>query len=352
MDTRLFAGCFLVVLVVSASSAQPLSTAFTYQGRLENAGSPANGLHDLRFRLYSAAEGGSQVGATLCDDNVSVVEGLFATPLDFGSLLTNTSPRHLEIEVRQDTGLDCSTAAGFVILAPRQAITAAPRAVAANTAFSLSAPDGSPANAVFVDNDGKVGIATAVPGAKLDIQASNGSNVLFGRRTGGGLAHNLYIDSAGNGSMQLLDAAAIPRIEFANGLTYFNYGNVGIGTSTPAATLDVRGNIRLGSSGQYHAASGEENLRIIRGRIAANGTILSGSGFTCQHDTLSIYEITFNPAFSGTPVVTATCQTSDISDDSFARIQLVFPSSVRILTKRAPQFFEDVSFHFIAVGPR
>lgn len=62
MDTRLFAGILISVLSVAAAPGQPLTSAFTYQGRLENAGSAASGLHDLRFRLYDASMGGAQVG--------------------------------------------------------------------------------------------------------------------------------------------------------------------------------------------------------------------------------------------------------------------------------------------------
>ena len=39
--------------------AAPLGTAFTYQGQLKSDGSPANGLHDMRFRLFDAAVGGA-----------------------------------------------------------------------------------------------------------------------------------------------------------------------------------------------------------------------------------------------------------------------------------------------------
>lgn len=38
---------------------------FTYQGRLDEAGTPANGLYDLRFAVYDAETGGSAVGVAL-----------------------------------------------------------------------------------------------------------------------------------------------------------------------------------------------------------------------------------------------------------------------------------------------
>src|SRR5262245_2049939 len=82
-----------------ASSASAQSTAFTYQGSLDDAGVPASGLHDFRFRLFDIASGGSPIGSTLCVDNVSVVEGVFTTLIDFGAFAT-TAPRFLEIEVR------------------------------------------------------------------------------------------------------------------------------------------------------------------------------------------------------------------------------------------------------------
>src|SRR5262249_20634604 len=68
-------------------------------------------------------------------------------------------------------------------------------------------------------------------------------------------------------------------------------GRLGIGTDSPAVKLDVRGEVKLGPSGQYYAASGEGNnpLRIIYGRIrvpslgGGNGAILAGSGFTISN---------------------------------------------------------------------
>jgi len=116
-----------------AAGQTPLGTEFTYQGALKDAGSPANGLHDLRFRLFDALVGGGQVGAQLCANNVTVTDGLFTLALDFGAQFAGQE-RFLEIDVRADTDLDCANPAGFVTLAPRQALTAAP-----NSVFSLNA---------------------------------------------------------------------------------------------------------------------------------------------------------------------------------------------------------------------
>jgi hypothetical protein len=43
----------ITALVLSAGKliAEPLGTAFTYQGQLNQSGSPANGLHDFQFSL-------------------------------------------------------------------------------------------------------------------------------------------------------------------------------------------------------------------------------------------------------------------------------------------------------------
>lgn len=102
------------------SVAQPLATAFAFQGELRSGGSPATGLNDLRFTLFDAASGGSPVGSTRRMDNVAVTEGLFTTTIDIGQQFMTTEARFLQIEVRPDTGLDCSNPAGLILPGPRQ----------------------------------------------------------------------------------------------------------------------------------------------------------------------------------------------------------------------------------------
>lgn len=124
-----------VFCLVSASlvNAQPVTGAFTYQGELMSAGSPASGLHDLRFRLYDAMTGGTQVGPTLCVNDLNIIEGRFTVELDFGAVFGGAM-RYLEIDVREDTGLSCANVTGFVTLSTRQRLTATPHA-----AFAISA---------------------------------------------------------------------------------------------------------------------------------------------------------------------------------------------------------------------
>jgi hypothetical protein len=348
--------CILASLAfVGAVAAQ--TTALTYQGRLKNGGEPAAGLHDFRFRLFDAAQGGSQLGSTQCLNNAAVADGLFTASVDFGQQFGSPDERYLEIQVREDSGLGCGNGAGFVTLTPRQPLTAAPLANHAKSAFALDAKDGVPAEAVFVDDNGKVGIGTTAPTGKLDVVggpmvvqnigdqadliwlASERSWVF--RQEGVGAGANLKLQSIGGGGNKHF-------IIQTDGL-------MGIGTTQPLAKLDVRGDIRLGSQGQYSPAVGEENLRIVRGAIdGATGAVLVGSGFTCQRTDQATYRITFTPPFAGIPVITATGQRPV---DAWLGAMINYwdggptPSGVTIITRNQDEW-SDSTFNFIAIGPR
>ena len=76
---RQYRHVLLVVLALACTvyTSKAQSTAFTYQGRLEDDGRRANGPYDFRFVLYDAASGGSQVGSMLTNNAVAVSNGLF-----------------------------------------------------------------------------------------------------------------------------------------------------------------------------------------------------------------------------------------------------------------------------------
>lgn len=104
--------------------AQAQTTAFTYQGRLNDGAAPANGVYDLLVTDYSAPTGGSSTAFNLVT-NVVVSNGLFTATFDLSELAFPGADRWLEIGVRTNGGGD------FTFLAPRQQVTSAPYAIRA-----------------------------------------------------------------------------------------------------------------------------------------------------------------------------------------------------------------------------
>lgn len=125
---KLFKLIFLGVfcLFVSIVAAQGQATNFTFQGKLTDAGSPANGQYDLQFKLYDVSSGGTYL-AIQTIENVQVTQGVFTVTLDFGStLFVNNTGRFLEVAVRPG-----SSTGAFTTISPRQELTAAPYAIQA-----------------------------------------------------------------------------------------------------------------------------------------------------------------------------------------------------------------------------
>ncbi len=251
---RLFiAICAAVASVASAQG--PVSTAFTYQGELRSGGNVAAGVFDFRFRIYDAPTAGTQIGSMLCADNVTLAGGRFTAQLDFGAQY-NGQQRYLEVDVRADTGLDCSNVSGFTTLAPRQPLSAAPYSAYALTAgTATTATTASNAtNATQLNGQSAsyytnaANLTGTLPGGDLSgsytgaVTLSNASNAFTG--SGAGLTS---LNAASLSTGTLPDArlsANIPRLNTANAFGAFTntfMGNVGIGTASPAALLHLKG---------------------------------------------------------------------------------------------------------------
>ncbi len=109
---------------VRLAAASPVSSGFTYQGRLGESGAPVTGNFEFRFRLLDASADGLQVGPILTNAPVTVTEGVFHTTLDFGLSPFAGDARWLEIGVRP-----AGSAAAWTVLSPRQPLTATPYAL-------------------------------------------------------------------------------------------------------------------------------------------------------------------------------------------------------------------------------
>jgi hypothetical protein len=126
MKRTLLIFAMLFAILVSAAHAQ--TTAFNFQGRLNDGNNPANGRYDLQFLLYDAVVGGNQVGPILLKSNQMLVNGVFSTSLDFGGAAFSGGDRFLEIQLRP-TPVASITPNAFVILGARQQLLSVPYAV-------------------------------------------------------------------------------------------------------------------------------------------------------------------------------------------------------------------------------
>ena len=104
MKTKTILILILLAVLAAGRPACAQGTAFTYQGSLESNGSPANGVYDLQFTLFDAAQNGNRLGSPLTNSAVTVNNGLFTTTLDFGPGVFNGSSCWLGIGVRAKIG--------------------------------------------------------------------------------------------------------------------------------------------------------------------------------------------------------------------------------------------------------
>jgi hypothetical protein len=136
-----FAATWLILSFLAAANAFAQTSAFSYQGRLTDGGTPANGTYEIQFTLWDATAGGTQQPqpgpVVITRANVQVTAGAFSVqPLDFGATAFPGADRYLEISVRRNA-LD-----PFTTLSPRQQITSTPyaiRSLTAATADTLTA---------------------------------------------------------------------------------------------------------------------------------------------------------------------------------------------------------------------
>ncbi len=117
-------GLLLIGLLCAyAFSATAQNTSFTYQGRLLDNGTPANGIYDLRFNLFAAETSGVALGDPFSQLAIPTSNGLFTVALDFGAAVFMGGDRWLEVSVRTN-----GDAGPYTTLVPRQPITSTPYA--------------------------------------------------------------------------------------------------------------------------------------------------------------------------------------------------------------------------------
>jgi hypothetical protein len=119
--------------------------------------------------------------------------------------------------------------------------------------------ESSASNNIVLDSSGNVGIGTSSPAGKLDILTGtyrgyfdDAAGSLF-RLNGVNAANSAYGPMSLNGSVLTFQTSASERVRIDSS------GNVGIGTSSPGAKLEVVGNIKIGG---YNIIGGANNSSV------------------------------------------------------------------------------------------
>jgi hypothetical protein len=236
----------LLVMPSIISLRQPAlgqGTAFTYQGRLNDGSSPANGNYDMQFYLRSAATGGSPVGNTNTLAPVPASNGLFTVALDFGPGIFAGSPLWLEIGVRTNGSL-----AAYTTLSGRQQLTPSPYALYSPQAGGVT--NGAITSTMLAN--AAVTTSKLATGAVTSITLSNsiglGSSNVAGRL-------DVFRNSAGSPAISLVGSGSLIETDGSGGSPTAQLGGTSFGALSLKSAV-FAGNPTLASLGGGNIAAG------------------------------------------------------------------------------------------------
>jgi len=222
----IFAVFFTIASSVPVHAAQTIPYKVNFQGRLTDATGniKADGLYNMRVRLYSAATGGSAVWTESREttNRVQVTNGLFSIQLgDVTTLspsLFTTYPLYLEIELPTPASANCSAAACGVFtegaMTPRSPLGSSPYAFNADTVDGI---DGASLARNDTSNTFTVGSTNTFNGktqANDTISVVNGKAIGFNVTQSGA---NLQLQAAASGGYIMNDATGMSISAVASG---------------------------------------------------------------------------------------------------------------------------------------
>ena len=251
------AACLIALALFSTLNLQPSTfaqgTAFTYQGQLQNNGSPASGTYDMTFTLFNTNTTGVVIAGPVTNGAVVVTNGLFTVLIDFGPSVFTGETNWLQI------GVESNGVSSFTTLAPRQLLTPVPYAIYAEKATVL-------ANGVAIGAGS--GNTISISGATDSfIGGGNANDILF----------NSFYSMIGGGQGNSIEPnagwSAIPGGN--NNVIYSGWGTIGGG-----------GGNSISNNSPFSVIAGGQNNTVQTN--AQNSFIGAGSGNEASGDHATV----------------------------------------------------------------
>jgi hypothetical protein len=290
----------LVLLLCFGAATKAQTSVFTYQGRLSDGAGNANGTYEMQFSLYDNPSGPTQIGSTITNGAVSVVNGIFTVQLSFAAPNAfDGNARWLEIAVRKSTDPP-----GFSVLSPRQQITSSPysiRTISAGVADNAANLGGVPAAQYVQTNDSRLtdartptagspnyvqNTAAQQPTSNFNISGNGtigstlkvgaavlppgtGATGIFGTATGSN-GNGVYGNASGTGA-----AGIYGKAEFY-GVLGDATGSTGLGVSGSANSPNGFGVVGQNTTGTAVAGLSNSGLGVQGSSSGANGVGVRG----------------------------------------------------------------------------
>ncbi|MBW4062252.1 hypothetical protein HJC99_06825 [Candidatus Saccharibacteria bacterium] len=297
---------FGVLEAPSVQAAQTIPYKINFQGRLtdNNGNALTDGYYNIKFRLWTAASGGSNVweadrvdGAS--DFRVQVVGGLFN--IQFGdtslgdpalspTLFSGSFPLYLEVELPTPATATCATngCASFTegAMTPRQTLASAAYAFNSDTLDGLDSTAFAQLASANTYTAANLFAPTAGSTVALTVAASTagGSNSLNVKDSGGAL--QAYFDASGS-------------LNVAQAIQPTTNGGTDVGTAAKAFGSLYATNLDTGTSGTTLSVGGTNATTITIGGSVATQALNAGSLASGSVTTLTGAGITTTLASGG-----------------------------------------------------